>query len=217
MLAAKQDPHIIAVHRKRLVDLERAGLSQGTILDVGCGRGLFLEVANKKGYRVVGLDKSRLLVAAIIRQGFQAVSSFQALKGKRFDAVAAFDVIEHTPEPQQLLKQMLEHLKPGGLVMVTTPNAAGVSAKILKHRWWVLDPRRHYVLFSPPALKRCLAQLGLEVILLSSDTITPWVMPSGTLRARLLNKLVYLLLAPLRRFLFAKNMGDNLQVIARKP
>ena len=101
--------------------------------------------------------------------------------------------------------------------MLTTPNAAGISAKILRNHWWVLDPKRHYVLLSPQALNRCLTQLGLEVINLSSDTITPWIMPSGTIQAKLLNKLVYLLLAPLRNRLFARNLGDNVQVIARKP
>lgn len=217
MLATKQNPNIFSVHRKRLADLKQAGLPRGSILDVGCGRGLFLQVARENGFQAVGLDKSRHLAAAIKRQGFPAVISFSRLKGKRFQAVVAFDVIEHTLAPKQLLNQMLNHLKPRGLLMLTTPNAAGISAKILKHHWWVLDPKRHYVLFSPQALKRCLAQLGLEVIALSSDTLTPWVMPSGTFQARVLNKLVYLLLAPLRSLLFARSLGDNLQIIARKP
>ena len=99
-----------------------------TLLDVGCGTGWFSQEALKRGARVVSLDIS----CHIILQARQRVSAKYTaasalclpLSNGSFDLVVSSEVIEHTPEPRQAVKEMARVLKPGGILAMTCPNRA---------------------------------------------------------------------------------------------
>ena len=79
------------------------------MLDIGCGEGHFLELAAARGHRAVGIDFSNTAVAKAQARGLRAYcGGFDELAGHvgdamRFDAVALFQVIEHLPDPAELL------------------------------------------------------------------------------------------------------------------
>jgi len=112
-------------------DLRRA--KAGRILDVGCGSGLFLEHLRSciPGAEFCGYDLNAELLAQLAERGFGVLPSdpcqfAEALAGQPlFDAVCLLQVLEHAANPVQFLKTFIALLKPGGLLIVTTPNAAG--------------------------------------------------------------------------------------------
>lgn len=103
-------------------------LSNMKVLDVGSGTGYGSEFVSRKNHLVVGIDKdiSAIKIAKMYRG--QNVSFIQGdarklpFRNDTFDAVICFEVIEHLDEPLKLLEEIRRVLKPGGLVICSTPN-----------------------------------------------------------------------------------------------
>lgn len=97
------------------------------ILDAGCGTGWFSSVAEKRGAIVTSMDLGPKLLeeAAKKTNSKKIIGSILEMpfKSNSFDIVISSEVIEHTPSPQQALKECYRVLKPGGILVVTTPNA----------------------------------------------------------------------------------------------
>jgi 2-polyprenyl-3-methyl-5-hydroxy-6-metoxy-1,4-benzoquinol methylase len=97
-------------------------------LDVGCGLGFFSERLVQRGAIVTACDIGPTLVERTrLRAGCQAVVSdamcLTADFGRdRFDLVVSSECIEHTPDPAAAIVQMIEVLRPGGYLSLSTPN-----------------------------------------------------------------------------------------------
>jgi len=111
----------------------RTPLDGKTALDVGCGAGLLCEPLARLGAKVTGVDASPEVIA-VARQHASAMGlsidyragDVQELKGQ-FDLVTSLEVIEHIAEPAAFLKALARRLAPGGLLILSTPNATGWS------------------------------------------------------------------------------------------
>ena len=79
-----------------------------------------------------------------------------------FDVVSAFDLIEHVPDPRAFLKRCRGLLKPGGFLMISTPDTGHVLRFLMQSRWPMLQPMQHLFLFSRQALERALAAEGFD-------------------------------------------------------
>jgi len=112
-------------------DLKESGAHR--ILDVGCGSGRFLDYLRSRlgGAALYGYDLNEGLVAQLAKRGFgtlpnDPVRFDEALAGQPpFDAICMLQILEHVADPVNFLEKFLRLLKPGGLLIVTTPNAAG--------------------------------------------------------------------------------------------
>jgi 2-polyprenyl-6-hydroxyphenyl methylase/3-demethylubiquinone-9 3-methyltransferase len=114
------------VARPVLLQLDRFGAR--SVLDLGCGNGWLTAALSRCGFDVTGLDSSRSGIA-IARGAHRDVAFRQAdallppapeLQG-RFDAVVAVEAVDHVSQPRVLLQHALTMLRPGGLLVVTTP------------------------------------------------------------------------------------------------
>jgi 2-polyprenyl-6-hydroxyphenyl methylase/3-demethylubiquinone-9 3-methyltransferase len=114
----------------------RRPLEGKTALDVGCGAGLLAEPLARLGARVTAIDPAAELIGAALDhcagQELEIdyrVSAVEHLDGA-FDLITAMEVIEHTADPQQFIEGLAKRLAPGGLLILSTPNATGWSKLI---------------------------------------------------------------------------------------
>jgi len=151
--------------RRRLQRLAQVLPGRGRLLDLGCADGFFLELARAEGWQVFGIEVSRPMAEeASQKLGIPIVSSLQELPRQPFDAITLWEVIEHLPEPVITLSQLREWLHPGGVLMLSTPNAGHWQAVRAPDRWTACRPPAHLVLFTADSLhlalkKACLADI----------------------------------------------------------
>lgn len=184
------------------------------LIDIGCGNGNFLKCAKQVGYDIHGMDICIHIVKYIRSIGIPAYNSLKKVN-KKFNIATCFDVIEHTTNPRLFLQDSKRIIKKGGLLMITTPNAGGISALILGRRWWVFGPNDHYVLFKPHSLQKLLQETGFVVLDIKTNTITQWFHLKNTILNKIANKIIYLSLFPFKDYLFKKLKGDNIQILAQ--
>lgn len=201
-------------YAERLRRLERYIKPGAKILDVGCGSGSFLSFVSSRGYRASGYDISRKLTRHLRSLGISCYTDRHAIPNGYFDAITSFDVIEHNNDPYAFIREITPKLKKNGVLMLTTPNAFGISGSTMRNRWWVFSPEGHLVLFSPGSLAYVLKREGYAVLSLTTDTFTPWFMPIYKLRNKIFNKIVYLCAWPFKHILFQQYLGDNIEIIA---
>jgi 2-polyprenyl-3-methyl-5-hydroxy-6-metoxy-1,4-benzoquinol methylase len=170
--------------RLRLVFDEAVGavdLRGRTLLDAGCGTGLFSQMAAGRGAQVTSLDVGPELLVEVSKKcrSERVVGDLLALPFEegRFDVVVCTEVIEHTPEPGRAVTELARVLRPGGILVVTTPN-----------RVWRLSVRLANTLRLRPyeglenwvrwdELGRWLIENGLEVVEQRGFNALPFVHP----------------------------------------
>lgn len=140
---------------------------RGTLLDVGCGVGLLLDVARQRGYRVAGVEISPY-AADIARQRYRLEVSTGTLQGRKFedntfDVVIMNHVIEHVPDPLVVLAEIRRILKPAGALAIGVPNFSSIFRHALRSRWPSLLPEQHLWHFSPSTLEKLLAKAEFRV------------------------------------------------------
>lgn len=110
-----------------------------TVLDVGCGDGSISERIRLEGNQVTGLDFPEALQAAarypkLKTQGGEAHSL--PFPDASFDNVFAGEILEHYEDPEKLVKEWARVLKPGGSLIVTTPDGKEASLRHATHKTW---------------------------------------------------------------------------------
>jgi 2-polyprenyl-3-methyl-5-hydroxy-6-metoxy-1,4-benzoquinol methylase len=142
-------------------------LEGGQLLDVGCGSGEWLLTMRGLGWRVQGVDFDAKAAELAESQGLNVRAGSveqQEYPDGTFDAVTLNHVIEHVPDPLGTLAECARILKPGGQVVVATPNNASLGHRCFKENWRGLEPPRHLHIFSPQSLRQVLAQAGYKRI-----------------------------------------------------
>jgi 2-polyprenyl-3-methyl-5-hydroxy-6-metoxy-1,4-benzoquinol methylase len=147
-----------------------------SILDIGCGSGSFLKSVRSSAHEVLGIDPNPNNIEILREQGISGKVGYtndflNDIRG-RFDIVTCFEVIEHLYEPWNVYTGAYEALVPGGVFVVTTPNAFHVLRGIdflfrQKHRDVLMDPSRcdqpeHVRLWSAGMLVRSLRKIGFK-------------------------------------------------------
>ncbi|BDG60365.1 hypothetical protein caldi_14550 [Caldinitratiruptor microaerophilus] len=144
------------------------GAYRGELLDVGCGSGQFLANMRARGWNVLGVEPDGEAVR-VAREHFgltvsQGTLEEVDLREGTFDAVTLNHVIEHVLDPVGILRSCRRVLKPGGLLVVVTPNPAGLGARFFGEGWLHWDPPRHLFLLSPQNLGEAAQRAGLQVV-----------------------------------------------------
>lgn len=155
-LAALQAPF----YRKPAIDY----VAGGTLLDVGCGNGRYLKTMRGLGWNVRGVEFNRLSVEHCRRAGLEVHCGDLAsadFPDASFDVITARHVIEHIPTPQAFMAELARLLKPGGILVVETPNYDSLGWSWFASRWYASAIPYHLMLFSPGNLTLLARQYGL--------------------------------------------------------
>jgi len=135
-------------------------------LDIGASTGLLCMAARELGINAVGVEPSGWAVdIAKGRHGvdvLQGIFPHPALEGRGFDLITLVDVIEHVPDPVGLLKDAGKALRPGGFIVVVTPNVRSIAARLMGRRWWHYR-LAHICYFDRRTMGKALGLAGLKV------------------------------------------------------
>lgn len=149
----------------KLIDQEYK--TPGSILDVGCGLGLFLSYYREKGWKTLGTEFVAD-VATFAKKTFGVTVLLGQLENfkitQQFDVIVFSGVFEHLYHPDKVLQAVAKLLKPKGLVIIIPPNINSLGHAIFKNKWHSLEPGRHVFHYSPQTITQLLHQAGFEVL-----------------------------------------------------
>ncbi|MEX0809109.1 MAG: class I SAM-dependent methyltransferase [Dongiaceae bacterium] len=171
--------------RRRIDTMFLDDIEPGRMLEVGCGDGRLLAGMRTRGWDVAGHEIDPK--AADLARHVSGVTVYSgdlieiALPAESYDAIVMNHVIEHAYDPPGLAKECHRLLKPGGLFIVTTPNANSYGHERFGDAWMCLDPPRHLQIFSPKTLEQLATGSGF----LCCRTWTTPVRAGGLLAASL--------------------------------
>ena len=146
------------------------------LLDIGCGAGNLLLAARKNDWEAQGLDVSPTAVQHVRDLGFEVFHGElrnAQFPSQHFDVITAAELLEHLPDPRAELKEIARLLRPGGLFWTTTPNARGLTARMLGLKWRCISPPEHLQLFSVNGLKSLLLDAGFRDIRVQTTGSNP--------------------------------------------
>ena len=209
-------------------------------LDVGCGCCESLWAGRKLGWSVVGTDIAkpaiqfgRSVLGLDIREGLLAELDFPE---SSFDIVTLREVLEHSPEPSELLRDIHRLLSPSGVLYLQVPNdLEGCRARIFSKAWHLIPPV-HLQYFTLPSLTTLLAMNGFAIS--SSGTSggigrevlryawwrlgllgvvdKTYYRPYLGLAVKAMSRTMFELMRPLDRYFEGRGMGTTLWVCVRK-
>lgn len=146
--------------------LPRANKNCELLLDVGCGDGSFMSLAESRGWRTFGIDTDSLAVEKCLMNGLQASVgdiTMVSLKDNYYDVVTCSHVIEHVHDPLLFLSIVTSKIKKGGILWIQTPNIKSLGHQYFNEYWRGLEVPRHLVIFNVNSLERLLQNLGYEI------------------------------------------------------
>jgi SAM-dependent methyltransferase len=144
----------------RLVERLLGGLQGVRWLDFGCGNGgLVRYVREHTKAEAYGFEEGSIAEAAR-GHGIPVLSTEALVTEPSFDVVTAIEVIEHTFDPLAELRRIRALLRPGGLLFLTTGNAAPFASAL--ERWSYIVPEIHVSFFEPDTLRRALVESGFR-------------------------------------------------------
>jgi SAM-dependent methyltransferase len=169
---------------RRLLDLLAPHVAAGRLLDVGCGHGLLMDEARRRGYVVSGIELSGgaaayardVLSLDVVEEPLERFAAEQPEAS--FNVVVLADVLEHLEDPVAALVACERLLAPGGALCVITPDPSSATARVAGRRWWAYLPA-HTFLLPRATLRELLESRGLvvseDVPLVRSFTLGYWV------------------------------------------
>ena len=187
-----------------------ATVQKWRLMEIGCGSGVLLKTAIARGWQANALELSLELAATARLANPTAqitvtdVLDYTSGAGDH-DAVMALDVLEHVLDPTRMMLNCAALLKPGGLLLLQTPNTGSLRHRLQGAAWEMRDPQQHLNLFSARGLTGLLVRTGFEVVTL--HTVSGSGAETGLARA----------VAATRQWLLDRGkLGNALCVLARR-
>ncbi|MFO7665572.1 MAG: class I SAM-dependent methyltransferase [Desulfobacterales bacterium] len=151
---------------ERIKKLNELKPEKGNILDIGSGMGHFLMHAQEAGWSVEGVEP-RVSASKYCYNNF-GINVYNGLfeewsQKKLYDVITLWDVVEHVHNPFHIMNKSIDMLVPGGLLVMSIPNASGLPARCFKGNWrYIMEPHINY--FTMNFIKTFIKQKRLEVL-----------------------------------------------------
>jgi 2-polyprenyl-3-methyl-5-hydroxy-6-metoxy-1,4-benzoquinol methylase len=163
-------------NRHYLESIEKHSAGTGKLLEIGFGDAGFLKMAHDKGWEVYGADLNKSQVrhaTEALKLPNIACGTIEELgySPEYFDVVAAFNFIEHVPDPRATLQSIWRIVRPGGLVILLCPNISGIYHLLIQDIFPDSDPLNltwvppdHVGYFNKRNLKLLIENAGFRVV-----------------------------------------------------
>ena len=162
----KDKPYIVRNHAGYLKELMRFKKS-GKLLDVGCAYGFFLELADRAGFDVYGIDPSGYAVSQAQKKFGKKVQCTQLSESdfppKSFGVITLFDVFEHLENPKKDLTTLHKMLADDGLLVVATGDTSSFWANFTGRKWTFYNPPQHIFYFNQENITRIFNESGFHI------------------------------------------------------
>ncbi len=212
---------VLRAEFRTLVERVRQVVQSGTLIEIGAAYGFFLLEA-KDHYQVHGVEIADEAAEFArergldVRTGGLTRSILEEIGP--IDVAVMLDVIEHLEDPKAALELCSEFLRPGGAVILTTPDFASALARITGKSWRNMTPPQHLWYFTCDSITRMAAAAGLEVHQISH----PWKRVPISLIVQLIGRYTGLELPRSALTLLSKvglpvNLFDAMRIVLRKP
>lgn len=150
--------------------LKRLKPVNNTLLDIGAASGIFLDLAQKEGYHIEGIEPSEYLVKeAEKRYGIHlfkgTMENYIHIKPeKTFSVITLLDIIEHLVEPEDFMTKLDHLIEENGFLVIVTPDINSLAARVMGSRWWHFRIA-HINFFNRESLEYLLQKHDYEIIL----------------------------------------------------
>jgi len=151
---AMQERALRATFKRLMRNLRKRNLTGGDLLEVGCGYGYLLDEARGFFRSRTGTEFSHDAATLASRTADRVYEGgLEELPAQeRFDCVIATQVIEHVHRPLVFLRQLVSHTKPGGKIVLATPDIGGLLRKVMGRRWPSFKIPDHIIYFDTATL-----------------------------------------------------------------
>jgi SAM-dependent methyltransferase len=151
----------------RTVEFIQHRKPQGCLLEIGCAYGFFLDEARRAGFEVSGIEPAESAAAHAGDLGLNVICgllSEATLKSLgTLDVIVLLDVIEHLPDPQEALALLADHLRPDGIIVLTTGDFGSLAARSTGPHWRLMTPPQHLWFFNRASIASLAHSVGFRV------------------------------------------------------
>lgn len=138
-------------------------VSRGTILDYGCGTGMFLKTCSDAGWESFGFEPDPDARKMAMDKNLNIVDSKKGLNNKVFDVITLWHVLEHVTDLDETLQFFMGSLSDKGRLIIAVPNYTSGDAEYYKEYWAGYDVPRHIYHFEIKTLSRLMQQYGFTL------------------------------------------------------
>lgn len=138
-------------------------VSRGTLLDYGCGTGMFLKTCKDAGWNCYGLEPDPDAAKLATGQGLKVQSIKAALEGDRYDIITLWHVLEHITDLHETLDFFSNRLSDQGTLIIAVPNYSSWDAKHYQEFWAGYDVPRHIYHFNLDSITRLMKGHGFKL------------------------------------------------------
>lgn len=154
----------VTLKQKRKLINKLIAQKKGTILDIGCGTGAFLEEMQKSGWKAIGLepDESARKIAISRNLNVHPAEDLFQLR-ENVDVITMWHVLEHVHDLHRYLTKVAGVLNQDGVLLVAVPNYTAYDQLAYQQYWAAYDVPRHLYHFSPASIRALMEKHGFRV------------------------------------------------------
>jgi 2-polyprenyl-3-methyl-5-hydroxy-6-metoxy-1,4-benzoquinol methylase len=153
---------------KKKLKLVNQHVSRGTILDYGCGTGMFLKVCQDAGWKAYGMEPDEGARNLAAEQGLNVFSDKERLQiyitNQTFDAITLWHVLEHVTDLEATLSFFQKKLNKDGALIIAVPNYTSYDAKHYEQFWAAYDVPRHLYHLEINTIQKLLSPYSFKLI-----------------------------------------------------
>jgi 2-polyprenyl-3-methyl-5-hydroxy-6-metoxy-1,4-benzoquinol methylase len=144
---------------------------QGSLLDIGCGTGNFLQATKQAGWKIAGTEPdpaARKIAGNRVGEIIQETINAAELSSQQYDVITMWHVLEHVHLLNETIDWLSAHLAPQGKIIIAVPNPQSADAAHYRKFWAAFDVPRHLYHFTKDSMALLMKKHGFMI-----DTIHP--------------------------------------------